>query len=622
MSRHAKGTNRDSFDSRDLVYRPALVDLPPSRLPDWSAIRVLDQGEEGACTGFGLAATINYLLHLRRRAHGGRGPREQVSARMLYTLAKRYDQWPGNQYDWSSARGAMKAWYKHGVCPARDWPNGNAADTELTLDRQQAALQVPLGAYYRVLPRRTDAQAALTEVGVLFAACATHAGWDAPKDGVIGHDRDAPEDLGHAFAILGYTDRGLLVQNSWGPRWGGIEIDGKRRGGFAIWTYEDFERHAWDLWVARLARPVESLEALRSEYTDSPRGSRRTQSGPPPLEVSRHLIHIDDGQFDTGSEYSTSLASATELIRGKVAAAQARGELRLLMHAHGGLNTVDEVARRCRRWRDVIDANRVEHFHWLWETGLLAELKDVILGKDKFADERAGGPGDWKDKLIEASAGLVATPVWREMKTDASGAFTAQGAGSQVLAAFGQELARVGGIPKVHITLSGHSAGAIWVGETLEAWQRLEPNFKVDEVFLMAPACRVDFFQQKIVPHVLAGRVGHLTVLQLSDQAERDDRVAVVYGKSLLYFVSNACESGGGKAPLLGLQVFNGGWSADRQALGPRLTLVTAEEDPTRSRARDHSGFDNDVTTMNFLLTRALGGLAPQRPFTADELED
>ena len=99
----ARAAPRDSLDFRDWIYQPALVPLPEYVLTDARSIRLLDQGEEGACTGFGLAAVINHLI----RARGGPA-RERVSARMLYEMAKRHDRWPGRRYDGSTARGAMK----------------------------------------------------------------------------------------------------------------------------------------------------------------------------------------------------------------------------------------------------------------------------------------------------------------------------------------------------------------------------------------------------------------------------------------------------------------------------------------------------------------------------------
>ena len=54
---------KDPLDLRDLKYEGSLIELPR-----WIDNRrkvpfVLDQGNEGACTGFGLAAVVNYLMH-------------------------------------------------------------------------------------------------------------------------------------------------------------------------------------------------------------------------------------------------------------------------------------------------------------------------------------------------------------------------------------------------------------------------------------------------------------------------------------------------------------------------------------------------------------------------------
>jgi len=103
-------TRRDSLDFRDHIYTPALLPLASELLPDPKCLHVRDQKHEGACTGFGLAAMIDYLN--RELGH-----REPVSARMLYEMAKRHDQWPGYKYEGSTARGAMKGWHKTGVSP-------------------------------------------------------------------------------------------------------------------------------------------------------------------------------------------------------------------------------------------------------------------------------------------------------------------------------------------------------------------------------------------------------------------------------------------------------------------------------------------------------------------------
>jgi hypothetical protein len=77
---------RDTLDSRDRMFEATLIEVPTRlSLSEYRKLRipVLDQGEEGACTGFGLATVANYLL-TRRKVEPDKAP---VSARMLYEMA-------------------------------------------------------------------------------------------------------------------------------------------------------------------------------------------------------------------------------------------------------------------------------------------------------------------------------------------------------------------------------------------------------------------------------------------------------------------------------------------------------------------------------------------------------
>ena len=90
---------------------------------------------------------------------------------------------------------------------------------------------------------------ALTEVGILYASSEVHQGWEE-----VGADGQIPlRDKiigGHAFAIIGYDERGFWIQNSWGRAWG--------KGGFGLIGYDDWLTHGSDIWVAHLGVPVES----------------------------------------------------------------------------------------------------------------------------------------------------------------------------------------------------------------------------------------------------------------------------------------------------------------------------------------------------------------------------
>lgn len=64
----------DRIDIRDWVYRPRLQPLPDQIVNCDQVPGVLDQGSEGACTGFALAACVNFALAtrgLRRRVSLG-----------------------------------------------------------------------------------------------------------------------------------------------------------------------------------------------------------------------------------------------------------------------------------------------------------------------------------------------------------------------------------------------------------------------------------------------------------------------------------------------------------------------------------------------------------------------
>ena len=93
----------DRIDLRDRPYEPPLQSLEPEYpLVLYYKRLVLNQEKEGACTGFGLVATSNYLLWRRVVLARDKGKPlgksdlpAQVSRRMLYHLARFYDEWPG-----------------------------------------------------------------------------------------------------------------------------------------------------------------------------------------------------------------------------------------------------------------------------------------------------------------------------------------------------------------------------------------------------------------------------------------------------------------------------------------------------------------------------------------------
>lgn len=154
----------------------------------------LDQGREGACTGFGAA----HVLASTRK------PQSDVTAALaqqIYYQARREDEWEGEAYDGSSVNGAMHA------CR--------------TLGRIKS---------WRWAKTPSELQHGLSYHGSAEAGSVWLSGMFKPLvDGYL--QVTGTQVGGHAYCISGFRpapDRGPLaidywIDNSWGPDWG---IDG------------------------------------------------------------------------------------------------------------------------------------------------------------------------------------------------------------------------------------------------------------------------------------------------------------------------------------------------------------------------------------------------------------
>lgn len=586
----------DAPDRRDRFYAPSLWPLREA-IPPPPGLRPLDQGASAACTGFGLAATINLLYRFQHQAH-------RVSPWMLYAMARRYDAWPGEDYPGSSCRGAIKGWRNSGVCLERLAPRPpGRRPFVITPEIAEDARRRTPGAYYRLHPELTDFHAALNEVGVIFASARVHEGWYAPRpdaDGEVRIPEGGRSVGGHAFAIVGYNHKGFWVLNSWGgAAWG--------HGGLALWGYADWARHVLDAWVVQLALPFPVPLAERAgEASVANRAIAR--AAVPRRQIEPHFVHLDDGAYHDRGRYWSNRRHM-DLVGRHLANGEAA---HLLLYAHGGLNGPGASARRIAAMQRGFLANGIHPVHIMYDTGLVEELKDVLRGRQAHAERVAGGLGDWLDRRLEDLTRPIGRALWREMKAGARRPFaTREADGSDALARLLAPLRERG----MSLHLVGHSTGSILHAHLLARVAVLFPELQVRTVSLLAPAAPQALFEASYLPLLRRGRVRELCCYILSDRLERDDRVAGVYGKSLLYLVSRAYEAAP-LTPLLGLE-------RDRHRLDLRglpVAFVTSDgEDNTRCASRSHGGFDNDPYTLNDVLTRILGR-PPEHPFTAEAL--
>lgn len=640
----------DTADFRDRMFEPTLVDVPTTMpLSRHIALKVpvLNQGNEGACTAFGLATVAHTLM----RTRGSGAEKERVSTRMLYDMARRYDEWRGESYSGSSCRGAMKGWHRHGVCSEKLWPYKPGEKLEpYTDERAKDALRRPLGAYFRVNHKDLVAMhAAFAEVGVLFASGSVHEGWwDPPSDGkIIWRGQDVVG--GHAFAIVGYDEDGFWIQNSWGPSWG--------HRGYCHISYDEWLQYGDDVWVARLAVPVHLQRAESAAVSISPLG--RQSGGYAQAGLRPHIVSLgNNGRLRESGRFGTTADDVRNLIREDMRQTmQGWKKKRVLLYAHGGLVPEDSAIQRVADYRDAFLRQEIYPLCFVWKTDFWTTLGNILRDSarprsegafDRVRDLLLDRLDDTLEPLARAAGGKA---LWDEMKENALLATTAvqrnaeggmqeAGGASQVARLLHEWMQQDS---SVELHLAGHSAGSILLAPLLQllttqgqviggpAHGMQGMGAKIASLNLWAPAITMDMFMMTYVPALESGAIERAGLFTLTDKAENDDSCARIYNKSLLYLVAHAFETQPRSwidrrlsqgTPLAGMARFIAAKKIEDQAFGyervhkliknGRLDwILSPTSDQLRgsahaANATTHGGFDDDRATLEATAARIL----------------
>ncbi|MPY91449.1 MAG: peptidase C14 [Luteitalea sp.] len=410
------------------------------------------------------------------------------------------------------------------------------------------------------------------------------------------------------------------------------------RGDGAARSWRELDAAFYEPWDAEPPEVDQHVTALRqaAAVVDAAAVTRAdvdVELTPAVKEALRpYVINLTRGRFSTEGIFTTSQADveaifSQHLPKALADAAREQRPLRIVIYAHGGL--VGE--------RDGLGV-ALKHVHWwvrngvyplyfVWETGLLSSLVNVILASLARGGARAERDfTDFADAQIEGAAReFRARSFWADMKHVAE-LSSAPGGGARFvaekLASFSQAHPDA-----VEMHAVGHSAGSNFHGFFLPVlFDAGLPGVKTLQ--LLAPAITVDAFLDTIMRRIR--QIGELTMFTMKDTSERADNCANIYRKSLLYLIHHALEDAR-EMPLLGLQIsvlddirLKRLFGVEGRVTSRTDTVVwspsTDEDLRAASTSERHGGFDDDPATMNSVLRRVAGlsGSDPVRdPFVA-----
>ncbi|MFN0099098.1 MAG: caspase family protein [Gemmatimonadaceae bacterium] len=333
-----------------------------------------------------------------------------------------------------------------------------------------------------------------------------------------------------------------------------------------------------------------------------------------------HAVNTSQGILSGKGAMRNTPADLDVLIRDHLSPQFDTGKFHhLLFYAHGGLVGEKSALRYARAMLPWWRSHGVYPIFFVWESSLFQTV---------FQRPRGGrGLTDVTDKGFELATQGLARPIWARMKANArrcsaSTTDLGQPGGLHELAQRLIPWLRLHKNVKLHAV--GHSTGPIVLSSFMPLL--VKEGFPFASLNYLAPAIRIDDYARDVAPLVDGSTVERLRIFTMSDRAERDDSVAKVYRKSLLYYVRDACEDKS-DGRLLGLQrdLFDDAnmraafaLASARDHRAPATSGITdvraiefaqREEDApinARTIATAHSGFDNDEATMRSVLANVL----------------
>lgn len=359
-----------------------------------------------------------------------------------------------------------------------------------------------------------------------------------------------------------------------------------------------------DCWVVQIGVPTSLHMAIAKSASLRMAGNKVQLAQDVKLrnhELSPYIVNMENNGILSGSgDFRTTEDDVNALVSTYLQRARDEWGLSntdpvdIAIYAHGGLTSEKDAAKTAAIWIPALYEQRIFPIFFMWETGLVATLGNIV--KEWFGDEpkKTAGIKRWWDERLERTLAKPGTAIWAEMKENGHLIGAASNGGGQVLykAALQSKAFRH---TRDRLHLIGHSAGGIVHCHLADMLAK--QRWRFDSVNLMAPAATVQLFEQKLRPHIKGGRIARYNQWHLSSPLEMKDttcRPILGCNRSLLYLVSESFE-GGTRTPIIGMEKYY-----KEIAKLPNSRVFPSQGPETNSTT--HGGFDEDAATLHSVI--------------------
>ena len=313
---------------------------------------------------------------------------------------------------------------------------------------------------------------------------------------------------------------------------------------------------------------------------------------------------------------------------------------RLMLFAHSGLESERRQVESILDMGTMLVGEEIYPLAFHWHSNFLETLERIL--QDALSRRRPGGKevdfakefmldrlDSGLEPLVRSMSGKL---LWDEFRFRGVLATKNSGGAGRI---FLKHLLRfLEHNPDFELHVVAHSVGSAFMaplvqlmtGPTTEPLGcgpmkgRTAQGLVVRSCTLWAPSATIEEFEETYLPPTLSGGIEKLSIYTLTDETERDDNVARIYHKSLLYLASNAL----GRHPCIPMLCPNGdplaGMEKDLLANAEALSLFTEGKaewvtapnglpfhSPDASGARTHAGFETDRATIMSTVARING---------------